>query len=157
MNSNFRRDYLYALVPNIDMSTKLSRRLIKFDQIRYLKYDNRTKSYLFLSGRYKTKQEHLIIIRSSELQEARTLIKRIKCEGYEKTNGYDNTLITQDSQLVMGDIYKFFVVKDFIISNKPLELKDFTDHSFVLEKDGLNQRLNYQLLNSGKVLGLKVS
>jgi len=82
MNANFRRDYLYQLAT--DYKGFKEKQLL-----RYLKYDRASKSYIFLTGRFSSKKEKMLVVKHTELWESKKAIKITYCNGYEATNGYN--------------------------------------------------------------------
>jgi len=72
MNAFFRRDYLYTLDTN--------------QLVRYLKYDRKTKEYIFIEGGHKTANE--LFIRTPKAHVACKRIKVHSWGGYALTNSY---------------------------------------------------------------------
>jgi len=75
MNAYFRRDYLYRENGTGEL-------------LRYLKFDRKTRTYLFLTGNFKNSNERLITIQFNMVGTVKRHIDKLYHQGYEQTNGY---------------------------------------------------------------------
>ena len=90
MNAHFRRDYLYRENGTCEL-------------LRYLKYDRKTKTYLFLTGKYKNNEEQLVTIEANRVHVVKRHIDKLYHLGYENTEGYKvGHLITRTPILLVS-------------------------------------------------------
>ena len=160
MNASFRRDYAY--VTKADINLKVTGLLEKGTHLRYIKYDSRTKSYLFVTGHTYRHDEKLIVVGFVELDIMFRYLKKIHRCGYEHTDEYDYKLITNSRQLVLGSRYNFTVINRSAsyIAKETLELRSLvpkgsSNLSYASTGTG-SQNLPQQWLSTGHVLGLLV-
>ena len=129
MNANFRRDYSYK-ADNDFNGVK------EGEFLRYLKYDRKTRSYLFLTGIYTNKKEKLIVVPFSKLPLARTTFKKRSRIDYYPTNQYQGDfgkIITTADQLELGKTYNFIGESMFGLPDKPLKVLSRGTFGFILE------------------------
>lgn len=81
MNSNFRRDYLYQFETGAFKNVKL----------RYLKFDTKTKEYIFIEGAHKFHGELQIRVKQYNAGYIGYRIKKLYCIGYEETDQYNKS------------------------------------------------------------------
>ena len=165
MNALFRRDYLYRF--NTDLIAGIDRG----DKLRYLKYNRTTKSYVFLKGIFKSKDEESIEIKGCLLRG----IDKLHWVGYGNTNNVTlpelgklakpinkltttTRLITHSDQLELGKVYKFTRYKDTqaYISEEPMVAinlgTSFSNSAeFKLISDDYNQVCSFSWINKGLV------
>ena len=147
MNANFRRDYLYKFKDNhLDGITEGMK-------LRYLKFDRKTKEYIFIEGSHRQPDEMQLRIAQTKSGYIGRRIQKLGYIGYAETDQYrtqkyhkevkgvkrpvladikDNitltsTFITDFSELRVGKVYKFNDT-DFI-STKPLLLESIVDNA----------------------------
>ncbi len=160
MNATFRRDYAY--VTKTDINLDVTGLLEKGTNLRYIKYDARTESYLFVTGNIYHFGEQLIVVGLGELTRMyQSITKTHRC-GYEQTDAYAYKLITKPSQLEVGSTYGFTCIGDVYIDSELLKVDRLTDYSegiySLIYEDGYgSQSLPKNWLTSGKVVGLLVS
>jgi|TARA_R110000851_G_scaffold209206_1_gene361598 hypothetical protein len=156
MNSNFRRDYAY--ITRNDIILKATGTIEQGTNIRYLRYDRRTKSYLFVTGARRCIDEQLIVVGLGELDKVWNGIKKLYKIPYERTNMYDELLIMKPSQLELCSKYNFTSTRGFCLSDSTLELVSSNLDRTLFSLDFLDrlgqQRLDAQWLSSGHVIGL---
>ena len=141
MNANYRRDYLYQ------MNTGKTNGCQEGMLLRYLKYDRKTKEYVFIEGDRKTTNEVQI-----RLNHASSRLKKLHCIGYEETDQYIKGVrlldikrekakqqkelqIHNTKALITGKTYLFSELDGVYIHNKPLTLLAKSGGGFVFSYD----------------------
>lgn len=117
MNANFRRDYLYQFETGAFRGVFL----------RYLKFDTKTKEYIFIEGEKKFHGELQIRVKQHNAGYIGHRIKKLHCIGYAETDQYKkNGLLSKlkktlgYNDLIIGRTYK--CISDDLINPKPMVL-----------------------------------
>lgn len=83
MNANFRRDYLYKVTENSRLKG-----LDKGTLLRYLRFDRKTREYIFIEGICQHSLEFQLRLPETSSHILTHRLKRDEWVGYEQTDRY---------------------------------------------------------------------
>lgn len=142
MNANFRRDYLYQFTSNHNGGMQEGAFL------RYLKFDTKTKEYIFIEGRTRQPDELQLRVLQTKSGYIGRRIKKVEYIGYAETDQYklkkrvkklkaakrpsllklETKVLKNSSELEVGKVYKFSNSTKGIVQDRAMVLESLTNN-----------------------------